>query len=264
MNIIRFECKQYFISSLVWAFSLTFFGYICIQLFIAFSSNITLFETMLNAYSPEMLKAFGAQISTIKSLPGFYSFCFMYIVAAAAFQATYLGLHVMGKEISGKSADFLFTKPIRRTSILTSKLSSVVLCLILVNVIYCAGTMLSANMTGLGFDMNMMLLLNSSMFLTQLLFLSLGFFLSCVVRKVKTPLMFTTGIVCFFFLLQMVVNLEPNGMLSYISFLSYLSADSIITNNGFEFVKLFVLLGLSITFISGGYLVFNRRDIHAL
>ena len=264
MNVITFECRRYVLSSIIWALSLTVFGYICIQLFESFSSNVTFFETMLSAYSPEMLKAFGAEISTIKTLPGFYAFCFTYIVAAAAFQATYLGMHVIGKELSGKSADFIFTKPMKRSSILTFKLIAIVLCLLVVNIVYSVGTICGAYMSGLTFDLGIMTLINISMLLTQLLFFSLGFLLACVVKKIKTPLTFTTGIVCSCFLLQMLVNLEPDGILSYFSFLSYLSADSIVANGGFQIMKLTLLCALCIIFIGVGYRTFQRRDIHAL
>lgn len=264
MNVFRFECRRYMISSIIWALSLTFFGFVCIQLFVAFSADVNFFETMLSAYSPEMLKAFGAELSSIRTLPGFYGFCFMYVVAAAAFQAAYMGMHIVGKELSGKSADFIFTRPMKRTHILTYKLSSVVLCLIIVNVIYSFGTFIGAKMTHLPFDAGLFMMINASMFLTQLLFCSLGFFLACYMPKIKTPLTLTTGVVCMFFLLQMVVNLEPDGLLSYISFLNYLSADSITAQGGYEMVKLGLLVVLSVTFTMSGYLHFHRRDIHAL
>lgn len=261
MNILKYECRKYLPSSLAWAISLTFFGILCIQLFVTFTKDMNFLETMLAAYSPEMLKAFGAQLSTIKSLPGFYSFCFMYVVLAASFHAMYLGIQVVGKEISGKTADFLYTKPVSRTHILSMKLCSVTLCLILVNIIYSIGTLWSANMTGISFDTSMFLTINLSMFLTQCLFLSLAFFLACVMKKIKTPLSLTTGIVCSFFLLQMVVNLEPDGILSYISFLSYVSADSIMSSGGFNMIKFALLVGLSVAFIAMGYRSFLQRDI---
>lgn len=264
MNMIRFEFRRYLTSSFSWAVGLTFFGFVCIQLFVSFSSNVTFFETMLHAYSPEMLKAFGAELSSIKTLTGFYSFCFMYIVAAGAFQAMYLGMHVIGKEFSGKSADFLFSKPISRRNILTYKLIAVTLCILLVNVIYVVGAMLSANMTGLAFDASLFLMINGSMILTQFLFLSLGFLLGCVMKKIKTPLVFTTGIVCSFFLLQMVVNMEPDGFLSYFSFLNYVSADAILAHQGYEIGKLLLLVVLSVGFLTSGYVLFQRRDIHAV
>lgn len=264
MNVFRYECRRYLPSSLIWAISLTFFGFLCIQLFTAFSADVTFFEKMLNAYSPEMLKAFGAELSTVTTLPGFYSFCFMYVIAVAAFQAMYLGIQVLGKELSGKTADFIFVKPMSRRKILTYKLASVLVCLVIVNVIYCIGTLLSASMTGFAFDSGMMIMINGAMFLTQLLFMSAGFLLACISPKIKTPLSLTTGIVCAFFLLQMVVNLEPTGILSYISFLNYVSADSILAHQGYEVSKLILLLVLSVGFTGVGYYVFEHRDIHTI
>ncbi|MEG0275600.1 MAG: ABC transporter permease subunit [Coprobacillus sp.] len=264
MNVLKFELKRYIPSSLIWALSLTFFGVVCIQLYVSFSSDMNFFESMLKAYSPETLKALGAELSTINTLTGFYGFCFMYVMVAAAFQAMYLGIHVVGKEMSLKTADFLYTKPISHISVLTQKIISVLICLLIMNIIYCIGTYLSALMTNLEFDTTILLTMNASMFLTQLLFFSIGFLLGCVIKKVKTPLTLTTGIVCSFFLLQMIVNLEPDGILSYFSLLSYLSAESIMSHGGFDMIYLCILSILSIGSLVGAYYYFNHRDIQAL
>lgn len=264
MNIFRYEFKRYLLSSLIWAFSLSVFGVICIQLFVAFTQDLTVFEQMLSAYSPEMLKALGAEISTIKTLTGFYSFCFMYMAVAAAFQAMYMGIHIVGKEFSGKTADFLYTKPVKRQSILAYKLLSVVCCLMIVNVIYSVGTYMSAVSTGISFDTTLFFTINFSMFLTQLLFLSVGFLLGCIIKKIKYPLSFVTGIISIFFLLQMIVNLEPDGVLSYFSFLNYVAADTIMLHSGFEMMRLGVLLVLIFGFLGAGFSYFMNRDIHTV
>lgn len=264
MNVFKFELKRYITSSLIWAVSLAFFGIVCIQLYVSFSSDMNFFESMLKAYSPEMLKAFGAELSTINTLTGFYGFCFMYVMVAAAFQAMHMGIHVVGKEMSGKTADFLYTKPLSRFLILTQKITSVLTCLLLTNIIYCLGTYISAQMTGIEFDIAILLTINASMFLTQILFLCIGFLLACGMKKIKTPLTLTTGIVCSFFLLQMIVNLEPDGILSYFSLLNYLSADSIMSHGGFDMVYLCILIILSIGSLIGAYYYFNHRDIQSL
>lgn len=262
MNLLKFECRNYVPSSFIWAISLSFFGSLCIGLFTTFSKDVEFFQTMLSAYSPEILKAFGAELSVIESLQGFYGFCFMYVALCAAFQAIYLGIVVVGKEHSGKTADFLYTKPISRSNVLTNKLMSVTLCIVIVNIIYSITTYLMALSTGLSFDLTIFFSINLSLFLTQILFLSLGFCLGCIMKKIKSPLSLASGITCIFFLLEMVVNLESDGILSYISFLNYVSADSILANQGFEMVKLSLLIILSIGFIGVGYRVFTHKDIH--
>lgn len=264
MNILSFEFRKYFPSSFIWAISLSGFGYLCIQLFIAFTKDMTFFEQVLSSYSPEFLKAFGAQLETISSLPGFYSFCFMYIILCGAFQALYLGVCVISKEMAGKSADFLYTKPVSRYKILSYKLLSVFLCIVFVNIIYSAVTYFGAYNVDATLDQGLFLTINFALFFTQILFLSFGFLLGCVMKKIKSPLSLASGIVCCFFLLQMIVNLEPDGMLSYLSFLSYLSADSILANQGFETIKLAILIILSLVFLISGYVIFQRKDIHAL
>lgn len=264
MNILRFELRKYLPSTFIWAISLSFFGYLCINLFTMFTSDINFFRQMLSAYSPEFLQAFGAQLGTIETLTGFYSFCFMYIVLCGALQAFYISVRVTSQEIAGKSADFLYTKPITRWKIMTYKLICVLLCLVVLNIIYTVVTVFAANAIDIAYDQTLFITINLGMFLTQILFATLGFLLGCTMKKIKTPLSLTCGIVCFFFLLQMVVNLEPDGMLSYFSFLSYTSADIIMTNQGFEPIRLFLLSCLSIVFLMSGYYVFQKRDIHSL
>lgn len=264
MNVLSYELRRNFISALLWAISLSFFGCICIQLYGAFTADINFFESILNAYSPEMLKAFGAELTTIRTLPGFYSFCFMYVVLCGAFYALHVGISIVGKELAGKSAEFLYTKPMPRWRILTSKLICALLCLLVINGIYTATTFGMANLSGFSFDTNIFFMMNSALFLSQLLFLALGFLCACCFSKIKSPLTLATGIISIFFLLQMVVNLEPNGILSYLSFLNYVSADLILANNGYDMLRLGLLLLLSIVFIISGYRYFQRRDIHSV
>lgn len=264
MNILKFELRKYLPSSLVWAIALGCFSSLCLGLFNAFTADLNFFRTMLNAYSPEFLQAFGAQVETIETLPGFYSFCFMYIVLCGALEALYLGICSTSNELSGKSADFLYTKPMKRSHILTWKLFNCLLCIIIVNIIYNIITLYMAYTVQNNFNSTLFILINSGLFLTQLLFLCFGFCLGCIMKKVKTPLSLTSGIICAFFLLQMLVNLEPNGILSYFSFLSYTSADSIMANNGFDTIRLCLLISLSICFLISGYLYFQKRDIHTL
>lgn len=264
MNILKFELRKYIPSSIIWAISLSVFGYLCITLFTAFTSDINFFRQVLSSYSPEFLKAFGAQLEVIESLPGFYSFCFMYIILCGAFQALYLGICVISKEMAGKSADFLYTRPIARYKILSYKLLSVFLCIVFVNIVYSGVTLMGALAIDATLDQSLFMSINLALFFTQILFLCLGFFLGTTMKKIKSPLSLASGIVCFFFLLQMIVNLEPDGALSYISFLSYLSADSILSNQGFEIAKLAIVSVLSIGFLTSGYLIFNKKDIHSL
>lgn len=264
MNILRFELRKYLPSTIIWALSLSFFGYLCINLFTLFTKDMNFFQQMLSAYPPEFLQAFGAQMNTITSLNGFYSFCFMYIVMCGALEALYISMRVTSQEIAGKSADFLFTKPISRCKIMTYKLLCVILCILIMNVIYSCITLFAANAVDAEFDKTLFLSINLGLFFTQMLFVAFGFLLGTSLSKIKTPISLSCGIVCLFFLLQMIVNLEPDGFLSYFSFLSYTSADLILANAGFEPVKLGLLLCISIIFFISGYIVFQKRDIHSL
>lgn len=261
MNVFLYEWRTYIKSSCVWALSLALFGIVCISLFQSFTKDIATFESMLKAYPPSLLQAMGVDLSFIKSFNGFYAFCFLYIALIAAIQSMYMGMHIIAKEMSNKSSEFLFCKPLNRSKILLAKLGSISVCICIVNIIYHACIYAFVTTTQINVDRQILFYIHLSLLFTQLLFLAIGFMIGSLCKKIKSVLTITAGIVAAFFLIEMVVNLDPQGIVAYFSLFHYASANQIVLLQGFDVPYLCVGIVVITMCIFIAFIGFKQRDI---
>ncbi|MDN4075082.1 ABC transporter permease subunit [Fictibacillus terranigra] len=116
MNIFLHELKVNRKSMLIWAFALAAVTVLFFSIYPSVEKDGDQFIKVLQNYPEGVLKALGVQISTITSLLGFYSYFFLYVMLCGAIQAMNLGTGILSKEVSGKTAEFILTKPVTRAS----------------------------------------------------------------------------------------------------------------------------------------------------
>lgn len=261
MNIYRYELKNNFKSALVWGIAMALVGWLFLSIYPAFSADMELFNKILASYPPAVLKAFGASLDYINSFAGFYSFCFVYIIVCAAIQAMLLSTSLIGKEAAKKMTDFLFTKGISRTQILSQKVLAGLTCLVVTNVIYFIVVYSIALFMNADLNSSTLFLLNFSMFLIQFLFFALGFLITCLSKKIKSPITISGSVVSLFFMIEMLVNMEPDGSLKYISFLTYLSGETILKTGFYDPLMLGLLIVVTLVMMATGFAIFQRKDL---
>lgn len=261
MNVLMFESKKLITSTLCWSLALSFFGCVCIGLFSAFSQNMAVFESMFNAYSPEMLKAVGANVTLLTTTEGFYSFYFMYIVMAFSFFALLTSLKVISVESSGNIQDYLYTKPISRIKIIFSKLISVILMNALLCLIYTFIIFVFIKINAFPMNTNVFLLMHIGLFMTQLLFVSLGLLLGCVFKKIKSIISVCSCVIFIFFVLQMIINMDSESVFRFVSLLSYADSNNIVMNQTLDLSyvlgALIIIVGCKIF----SFYKFNHKDL---
>src|SRR6476646_2769568 len=119
MNIFLHELRTYRKSTIIWTASLILVVGFFMSLYPAIAHDANQFKTLLEGYPPAVIKAVGVSLDSITSLLGFYSYVFTYIVLCGSSQAMNLGLSLSSQEVREKAADFLFTRPVKRTAIMT-------------------------------------------------------------------------------------------------------------------------------------------------
>ncbi len=263
MNIFLHELKAHAKSTILWSLSLSLIAVFFLPLYTGFAGDTAAFKQMLSGYPPEVLKAFGASFDMLSSLGGFYSFCFAYISLCGAVQAALLGIGVLSKETSRKTADFLFTKPAKRPSILAGKLSAVFVCLVATNIVYLAVSMLTASLVDKNYDPAVFLLISLSMPMTQMIFLALGFMLAATVKKIKSPVTTALSVVFSFYAVALIVNVLQDDKLKYISFLNYFDPHLILKSGAYD--GTFIICGIAAcaVFLFTAFYTYGKKDIHA-
>lgn len=264
MNIFLHELKTYRKSILTWALSMAALAVMYIFIFSGLGDDIESFKSMLNSLPEVVKKLLSIYVESITTLEGFYSFVFVYVVLCGAIQAMNLGVSIVSKEIRDKTADFLMTKPVSRVNILTAKLLAGFAALVITNIIYLAITLLGTLTVKTDFSMKIFLMISVTLFFVQLMFLALGVVVSVLAGKIKSVISISLSTVFSFFIIGALGSIIGDKAARYLSPFKYFDLGYIAKNAAFETSYMVVGAIFVIAAIAVSYLVYVKKDIHAV
>ena len=177
MNILKRELKANLKSFLIWFIPLSLIMYIVTFEFESFYGNAELIDSF--ASFEFLFQALGVSISNITTPEGYISLLSLYIYLPLTIYSGLLGSDIISKEEKNKTAEYLFSLPVKRQKVIGSKLIVALIYSLLINVLL----LLVVCLSYLRFDRSsnyFTFLFNMSIgvFLTQLIFLGLGMVLS--------------------------------------------------------------------------------------
>jgi len=265
MNMFLHELKAYRKSTIIWTCSLVGLIIMFLPMFPSFSNDIEGMKSLLESYPEAVRKAFSFSIDTFSSILGFYSYVFAYIALCGSIQAMNLGLSVVSKEASDKTADFLLTKPVTRKQILTAKLFAILTSIIITNAIYVITSIIMASFVSAAlFDMKIFIMISLTMFFMQLIFMSLGVLISVILPKIRSVISISLSTVFSLYILSMFYSVVGGDGLRYLTPFKYYDTSYIMKNASYEtsfviFEILFIAASIGIS-----YAIYSKKDIHAV
>lgn len=263
MNILLYELKAYRKSTFIWTGALVVLVILFMSMFPSISKEIDEFKKLLEGFPEGVRRALGIQVDSIGSLNGYYSYVFLYITLCGSIQAMNLGISISSKEIREKTADFLLTKPVTRTKILSSKILAALTSLLFTNIVYLSAAIIVANVVKVEeFSLYVFLLISLTLLFTQLIMFAIGIIIAVVFPKVKSVITLSLGVVFSFFLIGMVAAAEEATR--YFSPFKYFDYSYIMNHEGYELS--FLILGLFLIVLSliGSFVIYNKKDIHTV
>lgn len=262
MNIFVHELKAYRKSTLVWAFSLIAIVALFMSMFPSISKEIVEFKKLLEGFPEPVRKALGLEIDSFGSILGFYSYLFVYLTLCGAIQAMHIGTSIVSKEVRDKTADFLLTKPVSRTTILTAKLLAALTTLVVTNVVFLiSARIMVAQVNTESYSVKSFWMISMTLFFTQLIFLSLGIILSIVFPKIKSVLTVSLGTVFTFFIIGLLVSTTDDGVKRYLTPFKYFDSAYIIENSSYEISFMLAGIGIIVISLIASYIIYMKRDI---
>lgn len=265
MNMFLHELKAYRKSTMLWTVSVILLVGFFMSLFPAISHDADQFKKLLEGYPPAVRKAIGISIGSITSLLGFYSYCFLYVVLCGSIQAMNLGIGIIAKEVQDKTADFLFTKPVTRATVMSAKLLAAFSSLFITNVIYLvAAGIISHNVSNGSFDIKNFLLISLTAFFVEIMFLALGVIVAVIARKIKSVLPLSLSIVFGFFILSMFGSVIGEKAVRYLTPFQYYDSAYILKHGHYESRFIIIEVIFVILAIAASYLIYTKKDIHAV
>ena len=262
MNIFIHELKAYRKSTFVWTFSLVALVVLFMSMFPAISRDIVEFNKLLEGFPEPVRKALGLEVENFGSILGFYSYVFLYVTLCGAIQAMHIGTSIVSKEVRDKTADFLLTKPVSRTKIVTAKLLAALTTLVFTNILFLgSATIMIAQVKTAAYSTKHFLMISLTLFFMQLIFLALGIFISTVFPKIKSVLTVSLGAVFTFFIVGLLVSTTGEGVKRYLSPFNYFDPAYIIENSSYEIAFLLVGMGIVISSLVASYVMYTRKDV---
>jgi Putative exporter of polyketide antibiotics len=262
MNIFIRELRANRKALIIWSVCM-FLGVLSgMTKYMAYSSgaNNDVFEKM-----PDTMKALlGMGSFDVTAMSGFFAFLFSYIVVAVGIHAVLLGSGIIAKEEQDKTAEYLMVKPVSRTIIITSKLLAALVNIVVVNIVTLISSIVMVAAYNKGKDITgEVAMFFLSMFIIQLIFLSLGALIAAFMRNPKSSGSLGAGVLFGCYVISKVTDLTDKvNFLNVFSPFKYFSYYDIINGNGLSFGITVLSILLVAVFSASTYMFYRRRDLN--
>jgi ABC-2 type transport system permease protein len=265
-NIYRHEFRTRLRSVVIWSLAVAAMVLFFFSLFPVFADQAALMNQAL-ARSPAQLRAaFGLDSTDLSSVLGFYSFVFLFVQLCLAIQAGNYGFGLVSIEENELTADFLLSKPVSRTQVLTSKLLAALTSLTITNLVVWVGSFVAISLFRgeREYQPRTLLLLLLSIVVFQLFFLSVGLVVSLLVKRVRSVTPYGLGLGFGTYVLSAFSGVFGEVKLELITPFKHLDAAYIVRHGAYN--TPLVLLNVAVTLVSlaASYWLYLRRDIPAV
>lgn len=264
MNIYWREIQVNIKSLVIWSIILSGLGILVMAFFPTIAKQAETLQQLLTSMPAALLEAFGLQKISMTDILGFYaSKQYPTMTLFGSIYAIMLASGILSKENSDRTIEFLLSKPVTRSAILTSKWLSVITLILVFNIVISIIMFITLQIVKIeNFDIPVFLLLCLGPLLMHLTFASIGLLLSVLIRKTRSILPLSLGIVLVTYFLSIASALsEKLEFLKYFSPFKYADAIDIITNQRIELLYLVLMLVLNTAPVLLSYSIFRRKDI---
>ncbi len=265
-TIFNYEFRARLRSVIIWSIGIGILVVFFSSIFQSFAQQAALVNELLSKFPPELLAAFGLGSIDLTSLLGYLSFLFIFVQLCLAIQASNYGFGLVSVEENELTADFLMTKPVSRSQVLTSKLLAVLSSLLITDVIVWVVTLLCIVIFsgGASYNRGTLALLFASMIIFQLVFLALGLVISLLVRRVRSVTPYGLGLAFGMYIINGFSGMLGDVKLEYITPFKHLDPMNIVQNNGYNPSLVLLDAAVIVICVALSYWLYLRRDIHAI
>ena len=260
MTIVRHELKQGRTAFLVWAGVIAALLGICIFLFPEMKEEMDTVSEMF-ASMGAFTAAFGMDKLNFGTLTGYYAIeCGNVLGLGGAFYAAIIATDVLSKEERMHTADFLLTHPLGRVRVMTEKLASVLIRIVLLNLLIYGISVLSMAAVGEAIPWKEVNLLHLAYFLMQLELAGICFGISAFLRRGSVSI--GLGIAALMYFMNLIANITESAKdLKYLTPFGFCDGALIAAEGKLDGVVLAAGMALGALGILAAYLKYPKKDI---
>ncbi len=262
MMIYKQEWKSSLKSFLIWVCSVAGLDFLMILMYPSLESAMTEMASMykdMGAFGT----AFGIDKLNIGTPVGFYG---MYIGAilsvGGAMYAALLGTGVLSKEEAGHTAEYLYTLPYSRVSIITSKIVAVVSLVVAFDIVNLLLGIMGLQIIGAKYALTDILIFHLGQMIMHLEIASIGILISAYTKRVNVGI--GLGIALLLYFMDMMSRvLEQLEFCKYITPYYYANAADVLLQGKIDSVLLLIGIVVMAICIAAGIYHYKEKDIAA-
>ena len=219
-------------------------------------------DELMKVFPEDLLKAFNMDITSISTAYGWLkSEGLMYLLLVIGFYSSILGGNILLKEENDKTIEYLGSLPIKRSTIITSKVLVSIVYIVLMVFLVGLFNYISLLLSG-DFEQKQFILLSITPLIIGLPFFSLNLFISTFMHKTKKTIGISLGIVFISYFLNIISELSSKvEYLKYFSINTLGDVRNIIDDISINPINILISIGISIIFISLTYIRYNKKEL---
>lgn len=266
MNIYKHEFKMNLRSVITWSVAVAALICVYVSLFSSFAKDAELLNEMMANFPKELLTAFGMNGVDLSTVLGYFSFVFLFTQLCLAIQAANYGFSLVSIEEREWTADFLLTKPVGRTRILTSKLLAALSGLTITNIVVWISSFGFINLFkgDRTYETKPLLLLLLSIVVFQLFFLSVGLVISLLVKRIRSVTPYAMALGFGMYVLSVFGDMLGESALEKITPFKHFEPNYIIQHRTYDVPLVLISVSAIVISLVGSYVLYTRRDIPAV
>lgn len=266
MNLFRREMRKNLKSFIVWLVALSVINVCILAAFEAVAQQAADTELMLSQYPEGFIDMLSLdKLDMTNILHYFASRSYLFITIFGAIYCILLSSGILSKEESERTVEFLISKPLTRTQIITQKLLCTFTYITAFFFIYSVTNYIA--MTALkwdDFNMKGFLLASIGPWLIGLFFASIGFLMSVFIVKTKSIFSISIGVVFAGYFFSILATLNENfEFMKYINPFSYYNTEDLVISETIQAVYLVLTIAVVVVCVGLTYYFYNKKDIKA-
>ncbi len=259
MAIFKYEWRQLRSYTFWWTVICAASIFLMLPVYLGFLAPDTLdFSMMANNPVFDLL---GVNPEIMTQPIGIFGFLTSFFAIAAGINGMFLGFKTFSKETIGRSAEFLYSKPYKRGGIFCAKVGAAVLSALITGFSYYAAAMASGYLNIKdGFDLGLFSLIALSFWWVELFFVLFGALVGAVYPKIRTALLFSSGVVFIFYVFSAFAGKVGADIIKFFTPFSWFGASVIVTGGGYNVGYVATMVILYAIFAVAGLNLFIKKD----
>ena len=262
MVILKREILSQKLTILVWGLAIGFMVGVCVLIYPQMQSQMDNIGEMMSSLG-SFTKAFGMDQLNFGTLTGFYAIeCGNMLGIGGAFFAAIIAVTALMKEERDRTAEFLLTHPVSRVRVITEKLISVFVNILIMNAIVLVCAVIPLLVIEGEVAWGTIFLFHFAFLLLQFEIAGICFGISAFIGRFGAGI--GIGVAAVFYFMNLISNLSVDAkVLKYITPYGYTDGATLANSNQLEVKYLLPGMCFMVIGIVLAYVKYTRKDIRS-